>query len=210
MERYGQEMAANEIAENAEFKRKNFSFPLKSEGHILMESPITYGSERSNWPVNDLSGFAPPCPSTSSMNETETGIIVENLTVENYKTSSLSLAKSSNSLRQGHWQRMYHLESRSECEAIDENMDRVLLRAKEQLARMSCENHKSNNIDQTPGGISLHLKATNNMAISSNTLSAAVTRLKTSSRPSFFSVICTERFERKGHCQKRSRNLHNC
>ena len=94
MERYGQEMAANEIAENAEFKRKDFSFPLKSEGHILMESPITYGSERSNWPVNDLSGFAPPCPSTSSMNETETGIIMEELTVVNYKTSSLSLAKS--------------------------------------------------------------------------------------------------------------------
>ncbi|XWS46185.1 hypothetical protein CRYUN_Cryun14cG0043100 [Craigia yunnanensis] len=191
MERDRQEMGANEIAENAEFKRKDFSFPL-------MESPITtYGSERSNWLGNDLSGFAPPCSSTS-MNETETGIIVEELTVENYMTSSLSLAKSSNNLRQ----RMYHLQSRSECEAIDENVDHVLLRAKEQLARMSYENHKSNDTDQTPGGISLHLKATGNMAIQNNTLSVAATRLKTTSRPNFSQLFVKKGLKGKGIIRK--------
>ncbi|XVF33205.1 hypothetical protein REPUB_Repub17cG0148400 [Reevesia pubescens] len=193
MERDGQEMA-----ENPEFKTKDFSFPLKSEDQILMESPITYGLERSNWPVKDLSGFAPLCPSTSSMNETETGITVEELTVENYKTSGLSLAKSSNNLRQGQWQQMYRLESKSEGEALDKNVDHVLLRAKEQLARMSYENHKSKDIDQTPGEISLHLKATDNMAISSNTLSVAATRLKTSSRPGFAQLFLKKGLKGKG------------
>ncbi|XP_022757507.1 protein SUPPRESSOR OF PHYA-105 1-like [Durio zibethinus] len=191
MERDGQEMAANEVAENVEFKRKDLTFPLKPEGHILMESPITYGSQRSKWPVNDSSGFAPPCPSTSSMNETETGIIVEELTVENYKSSS--------KLRQSQLQRMYRVESRSECEALDENVDHVLLRAKKQLARMSYENHKSKDIDQTPGEIALHLKATDNLAISSHTLSVAATRLKTSSsRPSFSQLFVKNGLKGKG------------
>ncbi|XVF80191.1 hypothetical protein PTKIN_Ptkin15bG0051400 [Pterospermum kingtungense] len=200
MERDGQEMGANEIAENAEFKRKDLSFPLKSEGHILMGSPIiTYGSERSNWPVNQLGALAmaPTCPTTSSMNETETGIIVEELTVENYKTSSLSLAKNSNNLRQGHWQRMYHHHHH-----LDENEDHVLLRAKEQLARMSYENHKSKDIDQTPGGIALHFKATDNMAISSKTLSVTATRLKTSSANSFAQLFLQRSLKGKGIIRK--------
>ncbi|XVE77248.1 hypothetical protein DITRI_Ditri13aG0046900 [Diplodiscus trichospermus] len=198
MEQDGQEMAANEIAENAEFNRKDLCFPLKSEGHILMESPVTYGSERSNWPVNNSSGIAPPCHNTSPMNKTETGITVEELTVGNYKTSSLSLAKSSNNLRQGHWQRMHHLQSRSECEALDENNDHVLLKAKEELARTSYENHKSKDIDQTPGEISLHSKATDNMAMSSNTLPVAAARSKTTSRPSFSQLFLKKGLKGKG------------
>ncbi|KAH1081017.1 hypothetical protein J1N35_020778 [Gossypium stocksii] len=176
MERDGQEMAANELPETAEFKRKDLNFPLKSEGHILMESPM-----------NGLSRFAPQYPGTS-MNETktETGIIVEELTVENYKSSTLSLAKNSNNLRQGQRERMYH-NQRLEHEVLDdENANHVLLRAKEQLARMSYENHKSKDIDQTTGGMALHLKATDDhLGISSNSLSVAAARLKMSSRPSF-------------------------
>ncbi|KAK8688228.1 hypothetical protein V6N13_087001 [Hibiscus sabdariffa] len=177
MERDGQEMAANELPETVEYKRKDFGFPLKSEDHLLMESP-----------VNGLSRFAPPCPPTSSMNEaeTETGMIVEDLTLENYKNSSFSLAKSSNNLRKAQWERMYHIKSRSEHDVSNGKANDMLLRAKEQLARMSYENHKIKDIDQTSGGIALHLKAAeDNLVISSNTLSVAATRLKTSSRPSF-------------------------
>ncbi|KAB2003031.1 hypothetical protein ES319_D11G104300v1 [Gossypium barbadense] len=178
MERDGQEMAANELPETAEFKRKDLIFPLKSEGHILMESPM-----------NGLSRFAPQYPGTSmneTETETETGIIVEELTVENYKSSTLSLAKNSNNLRQGQRERMYH-NQRLEHEVLDdENANHVLLRAKEQLARMSYENHKSKDIDQTTGGMALHLKATDDhLGISSNSLSVAAARLKMSSRPSF-------------------------
>ncbi|EOX95774.1 hypothetical protein QUC31_005203 [Theobroma cacao] len=198
MERDGEQMAASGIAENTEFTRKGFNFPLKSEGHILMESPKIYESQRRNWPVNDVSGFAPQCPSTSSMIETETGVTVEELTVENYKTSGLSLPKSSSNLRQGQWQRMHHLESMSEHEALDGNVDHVLLRAKEQLARMSYENQKSKDTDQTTGGISLHLKATDNMAISSNTSSVAATPLKTSTRPSFSQLFVKKGLKGKG------------
>lgn len=201
MEGDGQEMGANEIAEHAEFKRKEISFPLKSEGRILMESPMkTYGSERSNWAVNDLSGLSP------SMNETQTGIIVEELTVENYKTSSLSLANGSNNSRQGHWRGLHRLEIKSEFDGLDENVDHhVLLRAKEQLARMSYdEKHKSKDIiDQTPRAISSHLKATNNMAISSsNTLSVAAARLKSSSKPSFARVFSPKGLKGKGIVRK--------
>ncbi|KAK8711335.1 hypothetical protein V6N13_146619 [Hibiscus sabdariffa] len=155
MERDEQEMAANELPETVEYIRKDFGFPLKSEDHLLMESP-----------VNGLSRFAPPCPPTSSMNEaetdteTETGMIVEDLTLENYKNLSLSLAKRSNNLRKAQWDRMYHIESRSEHNVSDGKANDMLLRAKEQLARMSYENHKIKDIDQTSGGISLHLKAT--------------------------------------------------
>ncbi|TYI00061.1 hypothetical protein ES332_A11G107700v1 [Gossypium tomentosum] len=176
MERDGQEMAANELPETAEFKRKDLIFPSKSEGHILMESPM-----------NGLSRFAPQYPGTSmNETETETGIIVEELTVENYKSSTLTLAKNSNNLRQGQWERMYH-NQRLEHEVLDdENANHVLLRAKEQLARMSYENHKSKDIDQTTGGMALHLKATDDhLGISSNSLSVAAARLKMSSRPSF-------------------------
>ncbi|KAG8477478.1 hypothetical protein CXB51_030786 [Gossypium anomalum] len=169
-------MAANELPETAEFKRKDLIFPLKSEGHILMESPM-----------NGLSRFAPQYPGTSmNETETETGIIVEELTMENYKSSTLSLAKNSNNLRQGQRERVYH-NQRLEHEVIDdENPNHVLLRAKEQLARMSYENHKSKDIDQTTGGMALHLKATDDhLGISSNSLSVAAARLKMSSRPSF-------------------------
>ncbi|GMI66789.1 SUPPRESSOR OF PHYA-105 1 [Hibiscus trionum] len=190
MERHGQEIAANELPETVEYKRKDFSFPLKSEDHLLMESPM-----------NGLSHFAPPCPTTSSMNEaeTETGVIVEELTLENYKNSSLSLAKSSNKLRQGQRERMCHIGSRSEHDVLDEKANHMLLRAKEQLARMSCGNNKSKDIDQTPGGIGLHLKATeDNLAVASNTLSVAATRLKTSSRPSFSQLFVKNGMKGKG------------
>ncbi|MBA0589711.1 protein SUPPRESSOR OF PHYA-105 1 isoform X2 [Gossypium raimondii] len=176
MERDGQEMAANELPETAEFKRKDLIFPLKSEGHILMESLM-----------NGLSRFAPQYPGTSmNETETETGIIVEELTVENYKSSTLSLTKNWNNLRQGQRERMYH-NQRLEHEFLDdENANHVLLRAKEQLARMSYENHKSKDIDQTTGGMALHLKATDDhLGTSSNSLSVAAARLKMSSRPSF-------------------------
>ncbi|KAK8693593.1 hypothetical protein V6N13_071170 [Hibiscus sabdariffa] len=193
-------MAGNELPETVEFKRKYFSFPLKSEDHLLMESPM-----------NGLSRFAPPCPTTSSMNEaeTQTGVVVEELTLENYKNSSLSLAKSSNKLRQGQRERMYHTESRSEHDVLDEKANHMLSRAKEQLARMSYENHKSKDIDQTPGGIALHLKATeDNLAISSNTLSAAATRLKTSSRPSFSQLFVKKGMEGKGIIRREQQDQH--
>ncbi|GMI98443.1 SUPPRESSOR OF PHYA-105 1 [Hibiscus trionum] len=190
MERDGQEMAANELPETVEYKRKDFGFPLKSDDHLLMESP-----------VNGLSRFAPLCPATSSMNEveTETGMIVEDLTLENYKNSSLVLAKSSNNLRKAQRERMYRIESRSEHDVLDGQANDMLLRAKEQLARMSYENHKIKDIDQTSGGIALHLKATeDNLVISSNTLSVAATRLKTSSRPSFSQFFVNKGIKGKG------------
>ncbi|KAE8721483.1 Detected protein of confused Function [Hibiscus syriacus] len=144
MERDGQEMEANELPETVEYKRKDFSFPLKSEDRLLMESP-----------VNGLSRFAPPCPTTSSMNEAET--------------------------------------------ETDEKANHMLLRAKEQLARMSYENHKTNDIDQTQGGVVLHSKATgDNLVISNNTLSAAATRLKTSSRPGFSQFFVKKGIKGKG------------
>ncbi|OMP08581.1 hypothetical protein COLO4_06324 [Corchorus olitorius] len=204
MEPQGEEMAANRIADESElFTRKGFSFHLKSEGRNLMESPIIYESERRKWAVNDASGFAPPCPSTSSMNETETGVMVEELTVENYKTSSFSLGKSSNNLRQSQWLRLYGLESRSEREDFDPNVDvDALLRAREQLARHSYEKHKSKDVEQTPGGIGLHLKATDNMDISNHTLSVAANRLKTSSKPSMSQLFVKKGLKGKGIIRK--------
>ncbi|KAE8697262.1 SPA family protein [Hibiscus syriacus] len=131
MERDGQEMTANELPQTAEYKRKDFSFAL-------------------------------PCPTTSSMNEaeTETGVILEELTLENYKNLSLSLAKSLKKLQQGQRKQMYHFENRSEHDVLDEKANSTLLREKEQLARMSFENHKSKDIDQTSLEIALPLKAT--------------------------------------------------
>ena len=164
MERVTEEMAVNGAVGNEEHKRKDFDSSLKPEDQIFLRSPVTCVSVRSDWLersendclvamegkdfsrcVTSLAGSEPPA--TCSTNDT--GLVMEELTVGNYRNQNLDLVSSLNKSKQGQWQYLYQLASGSRSKGSQGDLastgkDQILLRVSEELVTMNSDSIEIN------------------------------------------------------------------
>jgi protein suppressor of PHYA-105 1 len=223
MERVTEEMAVNGAVGNEEHKRKDFDSSLKPEDQIFLRSPVTCVSVRSDWLersendclvamegkdfsrcVTSLAGSEPPA--TCSTNDT--GLVMEELTVGNYRNQNLDLVSSPNKSKQGQWQYLYQLASGSRGKGVQENLvsadkDQILLRIREELVSMHSDARSlklvsSKLLDHVPKGISAYMRASEEKIISSNSLSTSSDRLKTLSTSSFSQLFVNKSLKGKG------------
>ena len=223
MERVTEEMAVNGAVGNEEHKRKDFDSSLKPEDQIFLRSPVTCVSVRSDWLersendclvamegkdfsrcVTSLAGSEPPA--TCSTNDT--GLVMEELTVGNYRNQNLDLVSSLNKSKQGQWQYLYQLASGSRDKGVQENLvsadkDQILLRIREELVSMHSDARSlklvsSKLLDHVPKGISAYMRASEEKIISSNSLSTSSDRLKTLSTSSFSQLFVNKSLKGKG------------
>ncbi|KAA8520719.1 hypothetical protein F0562_015009 [Nyssa sinensis] len=155
-------MAANNVAVDAELKRKDCDPLMKTEGFNVLRSPALCESAGSEWPESSahvyidtleddtlnrrvsLAGSQPPFGNPCSLNDG--GLRAADLTVRNYNTSNSALVSSSNiregtHSRQGQWQHLYQLaggpSSRNlRVDFASRDKDPVLLCAKKDLQRI--------------------------------------------------------------------------
>ncbi|KAK2650117.1 hypothetical protein Ddye_017606 [Dipteronia dyeriana] len=199
MERIGEEVAANDLTLKAELKRKDRNLSLKPEGNNILESPIICASSNTDWPesplhnytntieanhfrrrVASLVGSEPPCTSPS-MNMNENGAITDEHTVGNYRTQNSALVFSPNSYNQVQWQHLHQIASGSGYKAshggsTSQDMDQLMLRAREQFMKMNSNVHGPNfrsrkQMDKVHDEISPYTRARdNNLSVVSGQL----------------------------------------
>ncbi|XP_021887534.1 protein SUPPRESSOR OF PHYA-105 1-like isoform X2 [Carica papaya] len=219
MEGFEDKVATNDMTRNMELIQKQCNLPLKAEGHVMMESPVMCESLTSHWPQNsphkcaditedlDLSrcvtsfgGSEPPHTSPYSVENIETGTAVADLGVDH--TSNLALLNTTIGPRHSQLKHIYHLAGASRCKVYDgdslpQKMDKILVRVREQLARVPLDKQSLNTFtskqnDRNLEGISAYLRATSKKNISGDGLPTAAVHLKTLSA-SNFSILCAKR-----------------
>ncbi|XP_010266441.1 PREDICTED: protein SPA1-RELATED 2-like isoform X1 [Nelumbo nucifera] len=131
MEGTGEEVTANDAVEGVHLRRKENDHALKPSNHNMLDPSTMFISLGSGWAesspqgftdalhsrslnrcVSSLAGSEPMCASPHSINDA--GVMVEELTLNNYKNPNLSVHDSSNNregtvVRQGKWQILYQL-----------------------------------------------------------------------------------------------------
>ncbi|KAF3966801.1 hypothetical protein CMV_009132 [Castanea mollissima] len=175
-------MAVNDAVGNEELKRKDFDPSLKPEGQNFLRSPVTCLSVR--------------------------GLVVEELTVGNYRNQNLDLVSSPSKAKQGQWQYLYQLASGSRSKGSQGDLastgkDQVLLRVREELVTMNSDPRSlkllsSKLLDPAPKGVFAYMRASEDKIISSNSLSTTPARLKALSTSSFSQLFVKKSLAGKG------------
>ncbi|KAL4599018.1 hypothetical protein ACB092_11G096200 [Castanea dentata] len=223
VKRAAEEMAVNDAVGNEELKRKDFDPSLKPEGQNFLRSPVTCLSVRGEWlerSENDclaalegkdlnrciasLDGSEPLTTSSTI----DTGLVVEELTVGNYRNQNLDLVSSPSKAKQGQWQYLYQLASGSRSKGSQGNLastgkDQVLLRVREELVTMNSDPRSlkllsSKLLDPAPKGVFAYMRASEDKIISSNSLSTTPARLKALSTSSFSQLFVKKSLAGKG------------
>ncbi|KAM3684746.1 hypothetical protein ACB098_11G069000 [Castanea mollissima] len=223
MKRAAEEMAVNDAVGNEELKRKDFDPSLKPEGQNFLRSPVTCLSVRGEWlerSENDclaalegkdlnrciasLDGSEPLTTSSTI----DTGLVVEELTVGNYRNQNLDLVSSPSKAKQGQWQYLYQLASGSRSKGSQGDLastgkDQVLLRVREELVTMNSDPRSlkllsSKLLDPAPKGVFAYMRASEDKIISSNSLSTTPARLKALSTSSFSQLFVKKSLAGKG------------
>ncbi|KAK1559937.1 hypothetical protein Q3G72_020162 [Acer saccharum] len=222
MERIGEEVAANDLTLKAELKRKDCNLSLKPEGNNILESPIICAPSNTDWPesslhnytntieanhfhrrVASLIGSEPPCTSPSmNMNMNENGAITDEHTVGNNRTRNSALVCSPNSSNRVQWQHLHQKASGSGYKAshggsTSQDMDQLMLRAREQFMKMNSNVHGPNfwsrkRIDKVHEEISPYTRARD------NNLSVVSGQLKTSNTSRFSQLFGKKTLKGKG------------
>lgn len=229
MEQPGEEMAANDVGSGAECKTKDSDLPLKLEGHNILGSPGMYVSSGNYWPnflphvyadtqeatslnrcVTSLAGSEPPWTSPCSLSDT--GVVVDEFSVRNYRISNTAVGSSNSrgGMPSEHyrWQHLYQLVGGSRSKSPEEHsmsMDknRMLFGVREGLRRMPFDIRdlrllSSKRINQAPEEISAHLKYGHNKIMLSNTMPPRGSRLKPLSTSSFSQYFIKKAPKSKG------------
>lgn len=221
MERVGKEVVANDVDGNAELQGKGCNLPLKLDGHNMLGSPIMCASVSHDWRESstsrtedkDLSrcavslvGSEPPHTIPCSMSNT--GNVIDELTVGNYGTPHLASVSSRDNNRPDKWQHMYWLPCGSRYEASQgdyafKDNNKMLLRAGEQLMKTQSDlrNFKpwlTKRIEHETREMPACLRASNKKIKSNNTLPNRDTALKTLSTPSFSQPLVKKAWKGKG------------
>ncbi|CAK7348761.1 unnamed protein product [Dovyalis caffra] len=228
MDRAAEEVVANDVVGNAELQLKGCDIPLTLETRNTLESPIMYASVRSNWAqsstddyldtsrkeekdssrsIISLAGAEPPCSIPCSVKDS--GNVVEELTVGNYRTSHQALGRSLDSNRQHRWQNIYQLANGSRYKAshgdyVHEDKEKLLSRAGEQLLKMRSELWGSlkplltKQIEDDSKEIFPSSRTSDKRVVSSSILPSEDVPLKTSSMPDFSQPLLKKALKGKG------------
>lgn len=214
MDPVAEELVANDVHGNADLQAKGYD-PSTLEPRKALGSPIMCASMRSDWAESsttdymdtsrmeekDLSRSAiplaeaePPCSILCSVKDS--GHVVEELTVGNYRTSHQALGRSLDSNRQHRWQNIYQLVNASRDKAshgdyVHEDKEKLLSRAGKQLMKMRSDLWSglkpllTKQIGHDSKAISPHSMASDKRVVSSIILPNGDASLKTSSMPGF-------------------------
>lgn len=214
MDQVAEELVANDVHGNADLQAKGYD-PSTLEPRNALGSPIMCASMRSDWAESsttdymdtsrmeekDLSRSAiplaeaePPCSILCSVKDS--GHVVEELTVGNYRTSHQALGRSLDSNRQHRWQNIYQLVNASRDKAshgdyVHEDKEKLLSRAGKQLMKMRSDLWSglkpllTKQIGHDSKAISPHSMASDKRVVSSIILPNGDASLKTSSMPGF-------------------------
>lgn len=214
MDPVAEELVANDVHGNADLQAKGYD-PSTLEPRNALGSPIMCASMRSDWAESsttdymdtsrmeekDLSRSAiplaeaePPCSILCSVKDS--GHVVEELTVGNYRTSHQALGRSLDSNRQHRWQNIYQLVNASRDKAshgdyVHEDKEKLLSRAGKQLMKMRSDLWSglkpllTKQIGHDSKAISPHSMASDKRVVSSIILPNGDASLKTSSMPGF-------------------------
>lgn len=214
MDQVAEELVANDVHGNADLQAKGYD-PSTLEPRKALGSPIMCASMRSDWAESsttdymdtsrmeekDLSRSAiplaeaePPCSILCSVKDS--GHVVEELTVGNYRTSHQALGRSLDSNRQHRWQNIYQLVNASRDKAshgdyVHEDKEKLLSRAGKQLMKMRSDLWSglkpllTKQIGHDSKAISPHSMASDKRVVSSIILPNGDASLKTSSMPGF-------------------------
>ncbi|XP_042505314.1 protein SPA1-RELATED 2-like [Macadamia integrifolia] len=224
MEGAGDEVTRSDVAKGELLKRKDSNQSFKQGSSNMLESSTVFIPHRSNWSgsslhmyrdtlcANSVDVSEPASSSTSLTNDT--GVIVEELTVKNYKNPILAMVGSSNSREGRHgkdqqWQPLHHLGGGFGSESLHGDMafrdkeppipsvrDEVRSMFAHEIWVQKPSPFKQSNQDHAE--ISKQLTSTNKDTTSSNALSPGGVRSKVLSASGFSQFFLKKTLKGKG------------